>query len=123
MRYLKKDLPSFMRMRELKQYEATGRLHYIVDNGVCKGFYVLDGSMFKCLFIEPQYRGTGLATKVISNIMTNQVITIATTKRKCGIKRIIMRLGFQNTNVVVQGKQSLLEIWKSPSHRTLVLDK
>ena len=35
MRYLKKDLPSFMRMRELKQYEATGRLHYIIDNGVC----------------------------------------------------------------------------------------
>ena len=55
MRYLKKQLPSFMRMRELKAYEQKGQLHYIIEDNVCKGFYVLDNEKFKCLFVEPQY--------------------------------------------------------------------
>ena len=113
MRYLKKQLPSFMRMRELKAYEQKGQLHYIIENNVCKGFYVLDNEKFKCLFVEPQYRGNGIATTIIKNIINTQNITIAVTKRNCGIKKIIINLGFQNTNIIVQGKQSLLEIWKN----------
>lgn len=117
MRYLKKDLPSFMRMRELKRYEADGKLHYIETSSGVAGFYVVDGSMFKCLFVDPQFRGQGIASKVIQTESRKQVITIATTKRMCGIKRIIMRLGFTNTGVVVQGKQSELQIWASQTEK------
>lgn len=117
MRYLKKDLPSFMRMRELKKYEADGKLHYIETPDGIAGFYVVDGSMFKCLFVDPQFRGQGIASQVIKNESHKQTITIATTKRMCGIKRIIVRLGFVNTGVVVQGKQSQLEIWTSQTEK------
>lgn len=113
MRYLKKDLPSFMRMRELKKYEADGKLHYIETPDGIAGFYVVDGSMFKCLFVDPQFRGQGIASQIIKNESYKQTITIATTKRMCGIKRIIVRLGFVNTGIIVQGKQSQLEIWTS----------
>ena len=111
--FKKKELPSFMRMRELKQYEADGKLHYIETPDGIAGFYVVDGSMFKCLFVKPQFRGQGIASKVIQTESRKQVITIATTERICGIKRIIMRLGFTNTGIVVQGKQSKLQIWTS----------
>lgn len=111
--FKKKDLPSFMRIRELNKYESESKLHYVVIDNEIAGFYVLDGSMFKCLFIKPEYRGRGLASNIIKEIASNQVITIATTKRICGIKRIIMRLGFVSTGIVVQGKQSPLEIWTS----------
>lgn len=104
-----------MRMRELKQYEADGKLHYIETADGIAGFYVVDGLMFKCLFVKPQFRGQGIASKVIQTESRKQVITIATTERICGIKRIIMRLGFTNTGVIVQGKQSKLQIWASPT--------
>lgn len=111
--FKKKELPSFMRMRGLKKYEADGKLHYIETPDGIAGFYVVDGSMFKCLFVKPQFRGQGIASQIIQTESRKQVITIATTKRICGIKRIIMRLGFTNTGVVVQGKQSELQIWAS----------
>lgn len=111
--FKRKELPSFMRMKYLKQMENENKLKYIsFENHIC-GFYVLDGSMFKCLYIAPKYRKMGLATLTIQSIIDKQKITIATTKRNCGIKRIIKKLGFINTNEIVQGKQSLLEIWKS----------
>lgn len=115
MLFKKKNLPSFMRMRELKQYDTDGKLHYISYNGVVAGFYVLDNTQFKNLYIQPQFRGKGLASTIIKNEMQKQQITIATTKRMCSIKRIIVKLGFQNTGLIVQGKQSLLEIWTSPT--------
>ena len=117
MLFKKKDLPSFMRMCELKKYDADGKLNYISYNGVIVGFYVLDNTQFKNLYIQPQFRSRGLASTTIKNEMQKQQITIATTKRMCGIKRIIVKLGFQNTGLIVQGKQSLLEIWASPTEK------
>lgn len=117
MLFKKKDLSSFMRMRELKKYDADGKLNYISYNGVVAGFYVLDNTQFKNLYIQPQFRNKGLASNTIKNEMQKQQITIATTKRMCGIKRIIVKLGFKNTGLIVQGKQSLLEIWASPTEK------
>lgn len=114
MLFKRTELPSFMRMKYLKQMETDGKLHYISCNNNIAGFYVVDGNQFKCLFIAPSYRKRGLATQAIQTEMRKQTITIATTRRICGIKRIIQRLGFTQTDMVVQGKQSLLEIWKSP---------
>jgi GNAT superfamily N-acetyltransferase len=114
MLFKRTELPSFMRMKYLKQMETDGKLHYVFHDNQVAGFYVVDGSHFKCLYIASAFRKQGLATKVIQTEMAKQVITIATTRRICGIKRIIQRLGFTQTDIVVQGKQSLLEIWKSP---------
>lgn len=113
MKFKKKELPSFMRIRELKEYELKGKLHYIETSYGVAGFYVVDGCKFKCLYVKPSFRKQGLASKIIQMESRKQIITIAVTKRTCGIKKIIMRLGFVNTNVIVQGKQSKLEIWAS----------
>lgn len=113
MLFKRKELPCFMRMKYLKQMETENKLKYIsYDNHIC-GFYVLDGTMFKCLYVAPSYRKLGLATQTIKSIIEKQTITIATTRRNCPIKRVIQKLGFINTHQIVQGKQSLLEIWKS----------
>lgn len=103
-------LPSFMRKRELKRYAADGKLHYILADGQQVGFYVLDGTMFKNLFIKPEYRKQGLASRVIKQHMADG-ITICTTRRECKVKRLIRKLGFHFTGVVVDGKQSKLEVW------------
>lgn len=103
-------LPSFMRKKELKKYEADGKLHYIYHENEVVGFYVVDGTMFKNLFIAPEYRRLGLARKVISKHMADG-ITIATTRRNCPIKKLIQKLGFEFTGKIVDGKQSKLEIW------------
>ena len=114
--YKSKELPSFMRIKYLKDMEAKNKLHYIRVNKKVAGFYVLDGSMFKCLYIEPKYRGANLASVIIKDTCKKQKITIATlVKRNCCIKHIIKKLGFTPTGIIVQGKQSLLEIWESPS--------
>ena len=105
-------LPSFMRKKELKKYELDGKLHYIYFNSKQVGFYVLDGEKFKNLFIEPEYRRHGLATKTIVKHMADG-ITICVTRRMCNIKKLIIKLGFQFTGQIVDGKQSKLEIWKS----------
>ena len=96
-------LPSFMRKKELKQYELNGKV----------GFYVLDGEKFKNLFIAPEFRRNGLATQVIKKHIPDG-ITICTTKRSCSIKKLIIRLGFKPTGKIVDGKQSKLEVWASP---------
>lgn len=106
-------LPSFMRKTELKKYKNENKLFYIYYNDKIVGFYVLDGSMFKNLFILPEYRNLGLATKTISKIANSQYITICTTRRNCGIKRLIVKLGFCYTGIEVQGKQSILQIWEN----------
>lgn len=117
MNYTKKQLPSFMRMSELKRYEIDNKLHYIKENDIVKGFYVLDESQFKCLYIEPSFRNNGLATRVITEVMKNMQITIAVTKRDCSIKRIITKLNFYFTGKTVQGKQSKLEIYQSTYYK------
>lgn len=106
-------LPSFMRKRELKLYKQKGLLHYILYNDEIAGFYVLDGEMFKNLFIALDYRKLGLATQIIRELASKQHITICTTRRMCGIKRIIIKLGFVYTGQEVQGKQSILQIWEN----------
>lgn len=103
-------LPSFMRKRELKQYEQKGQLHYIYNDNEEIGFYVLEEKKFKNLFVSPEYRGRGIATQIIRSYIPDG-ITICTTKRMCKIKRLIMKLGFHFTGEKVQGKQSELEIW------------
>lgn len=111
--FKRNELPSFMRMKYLKQMETDGKLHYISCDGSVAGFYIVDGNQFKCLCIAPAFRNKGLASKTIQTEMAKQIITIATTRRNCGIKRIIQRLGFIQTDRIVQGKQSPLVIWKS----------
>lgn len=103
-------LPSFMRIKELKKYFADGKFHIISVDGKVAGFYVLDGKQFKNLFIKPEFRSHGLATKIIKAHMVDG-ITICTTRRSCRIKRLIQKLGFHFTGKVVDGKQSKLEIW------------
>lgn len=103
-------LPSFMRKRELKKYHADGKLHHIVIDGKVAGFYVIDGTQFKNLFVAPEYRCRGIASKIIKKHMADG-ITICTTRRMCGIKRLIIKLGFHFTGKIVDGKQSKLEIW------------
>ena len=99
-----------MRKKELARYAERGCLHYIFVNEKVAGFYVLDGTQFKNLFIAPAFRRKGLARKTICDNMKNH-ITICTTHRHCPIKKLIIALGFTYTGVNVQGKQSELEIW------------
>lgn len=111
--FTSKELPSFMRIKKLRNLYNENKMHLIKVNNQVVGFYTLDKNMFQNLYIKKEYRKLGLATKSIQEEMQKQRITIATTRRTCGIKRIIQKLGFHFTGEIIQGKQSLLEIWAS----------
>lgn len=111
---LKEKLPSFMRKKYLKEMIQDNKLHHIYYENKVVGFYVLDEEKFKCLYVRPDYRGLGLSTRIIENIIQKQQITICVTRKSCAIKKLIKRLKFTPMNKIVEGKNSPLEIWISP---------
>ena len=108
-----KELPSFMRVKKLKKLYNENKMRFIYVDTQIVGFYTINNGMFQNLYIKKEFRKLGLATKSIKNEMAKGKITIATTRRNCPIKKLIKKLGFTFTGSIVQGKQSLLEIWVS----------
>ena len=108
-----KELPSFMRIKKLKKLHQENKMRLIYHNNVVVGFYTIDNGMFQNLYIQKDFRKLGLATQAIKTEMLKGSITIATTHKRCPIKKLIQKLGFTFTGQVVQGKQSPLEIWAS----------
>lgn len=106
-------LPSFMRKRYLNEMYKKGNLHFIYSCGKIAGFYCLENEKFKCSYINPLYRRNHLATRTIVKVMKKQTITIAVVSKNCPMRSLIKKLGFSFTGLIVQGKQSKLEIWKS----------
>lgn len=101
-------LPYYFSRKVLKDYYNKGQLY-----SYKWGFYVMEDNKLKSLFIYPNYRGQGLASKVIATLVNNnRNITIAQPLRRLTpIKKIIMKLGFKPSGVIVQGRKSKLEIW------------
>lgn len=109
-----RNMPTWLKKNKdyLTQMEHEGKLFDIIEDGQKKGFYVLDGHMFKCLYVFPEFRRQGVAKRVIKNIARQMRVTIAVTKTMCPIKHIIIGLGFQQLPVApVQGKCSTLYLW------------
>lgn len=101
-------LPYYFSKKILKDYYNKGQLHPYKW-----GFFVLEGHKLKSLFIYNEYRGHGLASKIIQTLVErDKDITIAQPlKRITPIKKIIIKLGFKPSGVIVQGRKSKLEIW------------
>lgn len=111
-----RNMPVWLKKNQsyLEQMKNEGKLFDIVENSEVKGFYVLDGHMFKCLYVFPQFRGQGIAKRVIKSVARYMRITVAVTKTMCPIKHIIMGLGFEPLPVApVQGKCSQLYLWSN----------
>jgi GNAT superfamily N-acetyltransferase len=107
-------LPSFERIGYLRKMSDEGKFNAIETiDGEEIGFFILDGTMFKSLFLIPEYRRQGIGTSIVKFFAEESNITIATTIRTSPMRKIVTHLGFKRTNKIVNGKQSKLEIWEA----------
>lgn len=104
----KKNFPSFFRLKELYRSIDNGMTPIYLE-GQLVGFYILKNTQLKNFFITPQARGRGLFVRYLKELKN---YTVCTTIRNCKTKHLFVKAGLTSTEQIVQGKQSLLQVWR-----------
>lgn len=110
----RKSFPAYFRTKELKRYYLDGKLHFLQKDNEIIGFYVLDGEMFKSLFISKENRqnSSDILKSLFEKIKgENNLLTIAVNNNSKRVKKLCERNGFEPTKKFVKGKTHNLEIY------------
>lgn len=109
----RKSFPNYFRVKELKEYYNNEKLKMITLNHKTVGFYVLDGSQLKSLFITKDHRKTGLIDMVMLVIQQSQpYLTLALNKNSSRMMKFAKKFGFNETKRNVKGKTYNLTIFE-----------
>lgn len=111
----KKSFPKYFRIKELKNYYNNHQLYPIWYNMKVVGFFVLEGTMFKSLYINKDYRpmSKDLLQKVFEySKAVRKELTIAVNERSKRVMKLCERNGFEKTETMVRGKTHELAVYK-----------
>jgi hypothetical protein len=108
------QFPKFMTIKELLRYNLEGKLKPIIFKGEMVGFFVIDGTHFKSLFIQEDMRkySRELLPHVFRIVKNREYVTMAVSPNDPKIRKFAVMNGFKRTNQTVIGKICLLEIWE-----------
>lgn len=72
---------------------------FVYDDGVIKGFIIVDGMEIKKLFIEPVFQGKSIGMELLKFAIDNKNVSFLwALEKNCGAIRFYERYGFHITN-------------------------
>jgi len=116
----RKSFPKYFKAKEIKKYHKENKLYKIMWVETMVGFYVVDGTQIKNLFIKKEYRRhSKLFLKEMFDNIKNKLdyATLAVNENSFKVKKLAIKNGFIATDNYVKGKTHRLRIysWSSLS--------
>ena len=110
----RKAFPPYFKAKEIKKYHAQGQLYKLEWLFSMVGFYVIDGTQLKSLFIKKEYRTNSslFIGQMFKQAKKNlDYCTMAVNERSPRIVRLALENGFVATDNYVQGKTHKLRLY------------